>query len=74
MLNKLPTEGQFVRVLEDGFWDDTGERYQTKGEMHEIEGVSDVSGNPYFIGDLGRPIYIDDAAFDLYEIVEDIIQ
>lgn len=71
MLSKLPTVGSFVRVLESDSWDDTGEQYQTKGEIHEIEGVSDISEAVWFIGDLGNPVYIDDASFHLYELVEE---
>ena len=64
MLKEIPKVGEFVEVLKDGVWDDTNQRYQTKGDIHQIAGVSPLSGAAYFIGDTGREIYIDEAAFE----------
>lgn len=67
MLTRLPKVGEFVKVLDVGEWDD-GEVFQTVGDTHEIVGVSEEGSNPYFIGDLGGRIYIDEASFDMYEL------
>lgn len=71
MLNKLPAIGQLVEALENGAWDDTKIKYQTEGDVYEIVGISDKSGAAYFIGDQDEPIYIDEEAFDLYELYEE---
>ncbi|MGG0667845.1 hypothetical protein ABE073_04865 [Lederbergia citrisecunda] len=70
MLKQLPIVGEFVEILKDGVWDDTNLRYQTKGDIHQIVGISPISGAAYFIGDTGREIYIDEAAFGEYRLAD----
>ena len=69
MLKQLPEVGQTIVALTNEYWENESQ-FQTAGNIYEIKGVSDVSGYPYFIGDLDEPVYIDDAAFDLYRSVE----
>lgn len=70
MLTENPKVNQIVEVVKTGMWSDTGERYQTAGDIHFIKGTSEVSGNPYFIGDMGMPIYIDEASHYMYNLLE----
>lgn len=72
MLKQLPEIGHFVRALVSDDWD-CGTRYQTKGVVYEIEGISDISEAVYFIGDLDEKIYIDTdpVSLSLYELYEE---
>lgn len=70
MLKELPLVGEFVEALVDGIWEDTNDKYRTKGDIYQIVGASSVSESVYFIGDGDSRIYIDDAAFDEYRLAD----
>lgn len=80
MLEKLPSIGDYVTALTNFYpcdclfgcknYDETdcGTPYQTTGTVYRIVGISEKTGNPYFIDDSGDRIYIDDETLDLYRL------
>ena len=68
MLKKNPEVGEAVVALQDAFWDD-GDPYALEGDVYQIEGIHEESGNVFYIFE-GEEIYIDEDSWYLYELDE----
>ena len=69
MLKKNPVVGEVVVGLQDDFWPEEGYPFVLKGEIYEIVGIDERSGNPFYVFD-DEEIYIDEDAWHLYDLVE----
>ena len=70
MLKENPKVGQYVIALLDDYTEEG--KYRSKGKVYRLEGESVVSGNPYFINDLGEKSYIDECVWDSFNIYVNI--